>query len=72
MIFLFAYLQLPVKKKKCPCDDKNVKKRTLSHIIGKTINWNKTTFLKGNLAAPSSTMYISFDPTSLLLDMLWK
>lgn len=44
-----------------------MKKRTLSHVIGKTINWNKTTFLKGNLAAPSSTMYISFDPTSLLL-----
>lgn len=73
MIFFFAYLQLqlPIKKKKCPHDDKNVKKRTFSHVIGKTVNWNKTTFLRGNLAVPNSTMLISFDPTSLLLEMLW-
>ena len=46
-----------------------MKKRTFSHVIGKTVNWNKTTFLKGNLAASNSTMLVSFDPTSLLLEM---
>ena len=53
MIFFFAYLQLQLpikKKKKCPHDDKNVKKRTLSHVIGKTVNWNKTPFLRGGIS----------------------